>query len=80
MVKATLNEEDSMASAGKSPLQVVDREMGRKDFTSEEKKKIKEMMKEMDMEEEADMDAFEKACKEAKDFDEMKKAIEKYMK
>ena len=79
MVKATLTEE-SMASAGKSPLQVVDKEMGRKNFSEEEKKKIHAIMKEMDMDEESDMEQFEKACKEAKDYSEMKKAIEKYMK
>lgn len=78
-MKDTLREE-SMGSAGKNPLQIVKNEMKKKEFSEEEMDKLKEMMKEMDMDEESDMEAFEKACQEAKDFDGMKKAIEKYMK
>jgi hypothetical protein len=83
MVKATLTEE-SMASAGESPLQIVKKkaEMLMKDgkMSEEEMDKLEMMMKEMDMDEEADMDAFAEMCSKAESYGEMKKAVEKYMK
>lgn len=83
MVKATLTEE-SKAAAGKSPLQVVAKKAAtlvkEEKMSEEEMEKLEMMMKEMDMDEEADMDAFEEMCNKAESFADMKKAVEKYMK